>query len=275
MPRPLRLLSYLSPSIPEGLFALVAETVERATGEPVALAFETRVSGPSPEDDPFTEDRADVAFVCSPSYPLLKRAGSPIEILPAAAVFADPRTEGRPVYFADVVVRSSFRAARFEDLAGSVWSYNDRFSRSGWESMVARLARMTPRRTPESFFRTLVDAGSHLRSLELVVSGAADAAAIDSNVLWLARRDRALGGALRLVESWGPMPIQPVLARSSLDPATRARIAEALCRLHESPDAARRLEEFGVRRFARIDETAYAAALELDPAIVPTPGDRS
>ena len=275
MVRPLRLLSYLSPSIPEGLFSLVAETVERATGSPVELAFETRVSGPSPGDDPFEEDRADVAFVCSPSYPLLKRAGSPVEIVPAAAVFADPRAEGRPVYFADVVVRPGFRAARFEDLAGSVWSYNDRRSRSGWAAMVARLARMTPRRTPESFFRALVDAGSHLRSLELVVSGAADAAAIDSNVLWLARRDRGIGSALRLVESWGPMPIQPVLARVSLDPATRRRIAEALWRLHETPETARRLEAFAVRRFAPIDESAYATALDLDVPIVPRPADRS
>lgn len=274
MPRPIRLLSYLSPSIPEGLFALVAEMVERATGEPVSLAFETRVSGPSPEDDPFAQDRADVAFVCSPSYPLLKRAGSPIEILPAAAVFADPRTEGRPVYFADVIVRASFRAARFEDLAGSVWSYNDRFSRSGWGSMVARLAGMTPRRTPDSYFRALVDAGSHLRSLALVVAGAADAAAIDSNVLWLARRDRSLAAAIRLVESWGPMPVQPVLARSSLDAATRRRIAEALWQLHEKPEDARRLEAFGVRRFAPIDENAYATALERDPGIVPEPRDR-
>jgi phosphonate transport system substrate-binding protein len=258
--RPLRVLSYLAPSIPAELFEVLAEELETATGSPVELSFETGVSGPSPEDDPFAAERADLAFVCAPSYVALKEAGSPVTLLPAAPVFDDPRAQGLPVYYSDVVVRSDRAAARFEDLGGAVWAYNDRRSRSGWLNMLARLAEIGHAGSPEEFFTGLVPAGSHLRSLELVAGGSADAAAIDSNTLRLVRRrEPAQTARLRVLESWGPMPIQPVLAGTALPHPLRQRIAEALLRLGERPAARERLGEFGLRGFAPVEEATYAS----------------
>ncbi len=258
--KPLRVLSYLAPSIPEQLFELVAEELRAATGAPVELAFETRVSGPSPEDDPFAADRADLAFVCAPSYPALRASGSPVVLLPAAPVFDDPRAEGRPVYYSDVVVRRDRSAARFEDLAGAVWAYNDRRSRSGWLNMLARLAGIGHAGDPEEFFTGLLPAGSHLRSLELVAGGSADAAAIDSNTLRLVgRREPEKAARLRVLESWGPMPIQPVLAGTALPEPLRDRIVGALLRLGENPAARERLAEFGLLGFAPVEEATYAS----------------
>jgi phosphonate transport system substrate-binding protein len=256
----LRLLSYLAPSIPEELFELVAAELRAATRMPVDLAFETRVSGPSAEDDPFAAGRADLAFVCAPSYPALRESGSPVVLLPAAPVFDDPRAEGRPVYYSDVVVRSAHPASRFEDLNGAVWSYNDRRSRSGWFNMLARLAQIGHPGPPEGFFAALVPAGSHRRSLELVAGGAADAAAIDSNTLRLAvRREPESVSGLRVLESWGPMPIQPVLAAAALPERLRRRIAQTLLGLAEGPIARARLSEFGLRGFAPVEEATYAS----------------
>src|SRR6266542_2671460 len=78
------------------------------------------------------------------------------------------------------------------ELAFESRSFNDRNSRSGWFAMLERIA---PRR-PEEFFSEVIAAGSHLRSLELVASGAAGAAAVDSNVLRMHARPE-----LRVVES--------------------------------------------------------------------------
>jgi phosphonate transport system substrate-binding protein len=257
--RPLRLLSYLSPSIPAGLFELLSRELGRRLELPVTIDFETRVSGPDPGSDPFASDRADVAFACAPSYPLLKRSGSPVVLLPAAPVFADPRAEGRPVYFSDVMVRAGHGARRFEELAGAVWSYNDRLSRSGWQRMLERLAEIGHAHGPETFFSGLVQSGSHLRSLELLAEGRADAAAIDSNTLWLARRrEPSFSRKLRAIESWGPMPIQPVLLREGLEPELRDRLARALLDIHLEPGLARKMEQFGLRRFAPVDEASYA-----------------
>jgi ABC-type phosphate/phosphonate transport system substrate-binding protein len=254
---PLRLLSYLAPSLPEGLFELLAEAIAAATGQRVTVDFETSVSGPVPETDPFASGRADAAFVCGPSYALLRSAGVPVEIVPAAPVFDDPRNHGRPAYFSDVVVRRAHPARALEDLRGAVWTYNDRQSLSGWHRMLARLDGLGLG-APEHFFSRLVASGAHVRSIEMVSGGEADVSAVDSNVLLLARRrDAGLDGRLRVLESWGPSAIQPVLVRSALDPVLKASIADTLLALHRDTKMASRLGAFGVLRFASVDEATY------------------
>ena len=236
----IRLISYLAPSIPAEFFTLVARHIESATGVPTSVSFERAISGPlAGDDDPFADGRADVGFVCAPSVRFL---GSEIVVLPSP-VPSDPRANDRPVYFADVVVRASSNAQRFEDLSGGTWAYNDPNSKSGWFSMLERAGG-------SHFFAHCVQSGSHLRSLEMVAGGEADAAVIDSNVLRLNRRDD-----LRVIESWGPFPIQPVIVRSGLDDAMRRGIAEALMTMHERHGES--LAAFGFARFAEADPSAY------------------
>jgi len=227
----LRLISYLAPSIPAALF----ETIARHVG--AELVFEETISGPQPGDDePFTRGDADIGFVCAPSYRVLRES---VELLPAL-VPSDPRANGQPVYFADVVVREDSHVRTFEQLHDLRWAYNDRNSRSGWFSMIERAGSL-------EFFSELLHSGSHLRSLELVSSGAADAAAIDSNVLALHPRND-----LRTLESWGPFPIQPSVIRRALPEEQKRRIAEALLAIKREE-----LEPFGFVSFAPIDERVY------------------
>ena len=244
----LRILTYLAPSIPEELFALVGRHIEEAAGVATAVDFETRISGPlDGDDDPFADGRVDIGFVCAPSFRWL-RARSAVELLPLP-VPVDRRAAGRPVYFADVVVRASSAARVFDDLRGGTWSYNDRNSKSGWFSMLERAGG-------ESFFGRLVHAGSHLRSLELVLSGAADAAAIDSNTLRLQMQGNdAVREGLRVIDSWGPFPIQPVIIRSAIDAETKTRVTDALLGMHEQKGA--ELARCGIERFVIGEESAY------------------
>lgn len=256
----LRLLTYLAPSIPESFFELVAGAIEERTGLATALECETSVSGPAPDSDPFASGRADLAFVCGPSYAELKAAGSPVELLPVAPVFDDPRAAGRPVYFADLIVTSRHPARRFEELRGVAWAYNDRRSLSGWFKMVERLRAMGHTGGPETFFSRLVQSGTHLQSIALVAAGLAAAATVDSNALNLElRRKPDLARRLRVIEEWGPSPIQPLLASAHLDAEVKARVIEALLALHEKDALRRRLAAFGVIRFAPVDEAAYEA----------------
>src|ERR1051325_7978323 len=206
--QPLRIITYLSPSIPAELYALIA------------------------------------GFLAAPPFACLNARRRAVELLPLP-VPSDPRSEGRPVYFADVVVRADSPARTFAELAGARWSFNDRNSKSGWFSMLERIAP----RAPAEFFGELVASGSHLRSLELVAEGVADAAAIDSNALRANAPE-----SLRVLESWGPFPIQPAVIRAG-HPA-RERVAGALLTIHERHGAA--LATHGVSRFVAGDERVYA-----------------
>jgi len=254
----IRFLTYLAPSIPSGLFELVAAEIEARAGVAVVLDFETAVSGPTPESDPFAQDRADLAFVCGPSLALLRAAGRPVEIVAAAPVFDDPRNGGRPVYFSDVIVRRDHPAQTFLDLRDSVWTYNDRQSLSGWFRMLSRLEALGFGRDPNAFFARVVPSGSHLSSIDLVARGEADVSAVDSNTLLLSRRqDPALEERIRILESWGPSPVQPLIARSGLPAQIPARITAALLGMGESPESSRRLQKYGVLRFAPVVERDY------------------
>lgn len=228
----MKLISYLAPSIPADFFRLIADDLG------ASIEFDESISGPLPGDDePFTTGRVDVGFVCSPTYRWLRPK---VTLLPLP-VPVDARANGRPVYFADVVVRAEMNATSLDDLRGKTWAYNDRNSRSGWFSMLERCG--------EGFFSDLVASGSHLRSLEMVRDGVVDAAAIDSNVLLL---DGAAG--LRVIDTWGPFAIQPAIIRATVDAVEKTRIATALLTLHERHD----LSRFGYQRFVEPDESLYA-----------------
>lgn len=254
----LRALTYLAPGIPLGFFETLTEYLAGALDCEIHLDVESRTSGPMRgDDDPFAGGRADLGFLCSPSYLYLRaRARPSVELVPAGFVFRDRRNGGEPTYFSDVVVRSDHPAREFADLAGAAWGYNDACSLSGYFSTLRKLSELD---LGTDFFRAQIQTGSHFRSIQAVLERSVDAAAIDSTVLAGALRQRPeLAGRLRVLDSWGPFPVQPVVVRSELGSPWAARIAEALLALEGAAAPVERLASFGLDRCAPIDDAAYA-----------------
>ncbi|MBA2344920.1 MAG: PhnD/SsuA/transferrin family substrate-binding protein [Rubrobacter sp.] len=260
--RQLRFITYLSPSIPLALFEAVTDLARRALGSTrVSLVSETRVSGPEKGGyDPFSDGKADVGFLCSPSFAWLRGlARPPVELLGAAPVFEDGRARGRPVYFCDVVARRDGPVRSFGDLEGRSWAYNDACSLSGYHSLLGKLAEMGAN---GRFFGSLVHSGSHLKSLEAILCGEVDAAAIDSNVLgMLLREDPALRQSLRVIQTWGPFPIQPVVVRSALRQDLKERLRARLLEADSDPCFRDAVSRFGLRRFVPVSHADYSTGL--------------
>jgi phosphonate transport system substrate-binding protein len=260
--RPLRVITYLAPSIPERFFRVIADHLGERLGCGAELIVEGRTSGPLLGDDPFQRGEADVGFMCAPSLLILSANRNPsVELIPVAPVWADERANGRPVYFSDVVVRADANIESFEELRGRTWAYNDDRSLSGWHSALQRL-----REFPDGsgFFSKTIASGSHLESLRLVTEGLVDGAAIDSNVLIMERaRHPELRPRLRVIESWGPWPIQPAVVRAALPDEIKSRIAEHLVDLHAGAAAAA-LDGIPFERFAPITYDDYLSS----PAVV-------
>ncbi|MFT5050671.1 MAG: phosphonate transport system substrate-binding protein [Chlamydiales bacterium] len=251
----LRALTYLAPGIPREFFELVTAHLSAALGLQIQLDADCRSSGPMHGDpDPFAEGRADIGFLCSPSYLYLQGQKRPsVELVPAGFVFADARHAGEPLYFSEVVVRKDHHAQCFSDLDGAVWGYNDECSLSGYFSTLQELAT---RGRDKGFFGRWVKTGSHLTSIESTLAGSIDGAAIDSVALSILMRERPdLRERLRIVESFGPFPIQPVVLGSGLARSLKQCIAHALLEL--GPDMSTRLSRFGLERCLPIDDRAY------------------
>jgi phosphonate transport system substrate-binding protein len=231
LPEELRFVTYLSPGIPSAFFEAVVNHLQRALGQRASLSVQTQVSGPMRGgDDPFSKRETDVGFLCSPSFFWLRELERPlVELLLAAPVFSDGRTQGQPVYFSEVVVYREIPTRSFLDLRGSSWVYNDPCSLSGYYSLLKKLAEVEE---DERYFDRVCCSGSHLESMGMICRGEADAAAIDSNVLRIKLKSSPeLGEQLRVVESWGPFPIQPVVIRADLQPELKERLSAALLAL--------------------------------------------
>lgn len=265
----LRLLTYLCPGLPLALFEALAGHLERALpGYAVALSSEERVSGPEKgAHDPFTSGDADVGFMCAPSYLWLReREPPPVQLLGVAPVFGGERNGGRPVYFFDVMVPRDSPVRSFSDLQGCVWSYNDTCSLSGYRGLLARLGSLDQ---DTGFFGRMLRSGSHLASIGLLLDGRADAASIDSNVLGiLMERRPSLRDELRVVESWGPYPVQPVVVRAGLDPNLRRALRTSLLDTGADPLTRRVLAAFGLLHFAAVGDEDYAPERLSPPTVV-------
>ncbi|MCA8921311.1 MAG: PhnD/SsuA/transferrin family substrate-binding protein [Planctomycetes bacterium] len=260
----LRFVTYLAPSIPEAFHRALAAHLSRALGVGAALEVDARRSGPQPGDDPFSRGQADVGFMCAPCYLELRgHARPPVELL-AAPVYADPRNRGRAVYFSEVVVGRDADFADFADAAArGRWTYNDSGSLSGYHS-VLRAARAAG--VDREVFADAVHAGSHLRALQVVAGGDADAAAIDANVLALL--PAAYAGALdalRVLATLGPHPVQPAVVRADLPPDLKARLRELLLGLADDPQGRDLLAPYGVERFVPVDDSDYACLESSGP----------
>jgi phosphonate transport system substrate-binding protein len=244
---PLRFATFLAPNMVP-VYRLLAERIGRRLGRPVEL-----VVGRS--FDQFERGEADLGVICGLPYVwLAARRPPPVEPL-AAPVLAGARYGGRPVYYSDVIVGLDSPITRLEELEGRSWAYNEPASHSGHTVTLHSLVAMGAR---PGFLGPVIEAGFHQRAIRLVHNGSVDAAAIDSQVLAIELRDHPrLADGLRVVGTFGPSTIQPVVAASRLPAPLKHEVRELLITLADDP-AARPVLDYGlIDRFDPIGDAAY------------------
>jgi phosphonate transport system substrate-binding protein len=174
-----------------------------------------------------------IGWMCGyPYVQMMAQPDPPLELL-VLPVLAGPRYQNQPVYFSDVVVRRDSSFVRFEDLHGGRWAYNEVGSQSGYHIVRYKLAQLGQ---SGDFFGKMVASGAHQRSLQMVLAGEVDGAAIDSTVWESALRDEpALADQLRSIEALGPSPIPPWVIHKSVPVPLRQSIRQALTQMHLNP----------------------------------------
>jgi phosphonate transport system substrate-binding protein len=244
--RTLRFVSFLAPNMLP-VYAAVARHVGARLGRPAEL----RAGGSYDE----LADPPEVAFLCGLPYVEHTRRAAPAVEPVAAPVLRGERYGGRPVYFSDVIVRRDGPLRSFADLRGQSWSYNEPHSQSGYGITRWHLLRLGE---TAGYFGAVVEAGFHERSIRLVCSGAVAASAVDSQVLAVALRDHPeLAASLRVIDSLGPSPIQPVVVARRLPAALKEDVRAALVEMAGDAEARRRLAAGFVERFVPADDATY------------------
>jgi phosphonate transport system substrate-binding protein len=243
----LRFASFLSPAL-YPTYERIVEYVAHTTG--IAATLET---GEAIED--LLEGRLAGGFVCGLVYVHLARHARGSVELSAAPVLLGERYRGQAHYFSDIVIRRDSHFTNFADLAGCTWAYNEVASHSGYNLVYYNLVQ---RGLSPTYFGSWRASGSHARSLEMVVQGEADAAAIDSHVLAALLRDEPeLREHIRSVGAFGPSAVPPIVVSTSLSADVRVAIRAALLRMGDEPDGARYLQDGCIERFVAVENKHY------------------
>jgi phosphonate transport system substrate-binding protein len=216
----LELVSLLAPNA-DGFYDALADWLGQATG--LAIGFRSRLA--LSEREALVAGGGPVLVAMCGGLFARRGAADGLEAI-AAPIFAGKRYGGRPVFYSDLVVSRRSSAASLADLRDQVFAFNGTDSLSGFDVVRDRLRALGG---PTKFFRAEILSGSHQASLDMVASGLADVAAIDSAVLELEiERRPLLGRVVRVAASFGPMPSHPIAIRSSISAETKALVAGAL-----------------------------------------------
>ena len=209
----------------------------------------------------FDAGQIDVAWICGAPY--VQKVAQPdtnLELL-VAPVMAHPRYEDKPVYFSDVVVHRDSPYARWEDLRGRDWVYNEPHSHSGYHVVCYALAQRGQNR---HFFGRVWASGSHQKSLRLILNRQVHASAIDSTVLeMVCAQDPAIGSQIRVIDTLGPSPMPPWCIGRHVPPELRRQVRQLLLRLPEDESGQTLLARHRFNRFAAVTDQTYDAIRQM------------
>jgi phosphonate transport system substrate-binding protein len=194
-----------------GFYRAFCDAVERALS--VSITLQQAENDPL-DDLPLVSGQIDLAFICGLPLVRFNRRESVSLTAIAAPVPVDPCNGGKPIYFADFIVKTNSHYHTLKDLIGSRFAYNDSGSNSGYH--LPRYFLYT-QGFPYSFFGQQVATGAHQHSIQWVIEGKADCAAIDSTVLAQFCRDLPEQATqIRVIASTDGCPIPPLVVSAAL-----------------------------------------------------------
>ena len=206
--------------------------------------------------------QAQIGWICGlPYVKKVDKEPSSIELV-AAPVMQKPRYQQKPIYYSDVIVHRDSDFQSFGDLRGATWAYNEPHSQSGYNITRYHLARLGE---IKGFFGQVIEAGSHLRAIEMVLDREIDASAIDSTVLEFEMLERPhLKAELRVVEILGPSPIPPWVVTKNVPLEIREEIREVFLRMHEYPEGRIILEHGLMVKMVQVYDRDYDPIREME-----------
>jgi ABC-type phosphate/phosphonate transport system substrate-binding protein len=198
--------------------------------------------------------REDLGAVMMCGLPFSRRA-APATVV-AAPVPSPARYQGYPVYFTDIAVRGESTFARLEDTLGGRIGWTSPDSQSGFFALRWHLRQ---RGLDLENWREAVGGLLNPQGVAAaLLDGRIDVGPLDSYSFDLLRQeDPSLGQKLRVIATTEATPIPPLVATAPLDPATLARVRDALFAVAGEPSLAEARKRLLLERFAAAEPGDY------------------
>jgi phosphonate transport system substrate-binding protein len=233
---------------------LFCQDVAAYLGKKLALDAEYVAGIPWQERERrFDDGEIQVLWLCG--LPYVQKAQLPqaaLELL-AVPVAAGRRYQNRPIYFSDVVVHGESSFQCFVDLRRRTWAYNEPRSHSGYNIVRAHVAKLGG----GTFFSRVVESGAHMNSLQMILDGRVDGAAVDSTVLEWAWEQRPELDRLRVIATLGPSPVPPWVVSKCVPVRRRRDLRSLLLAMHCDRQGREILERGRIIRFEAANDRDY------------------
>ncbi|MFH1831793.1 MAG: hypothetical protein ABH827_03230 [bacterium] len=226
----LKLKTYLSPDIPRELYQHIINYLDHKLNITIELITETQNIGPDrTKKDPFSLNQVDIGhFHTQPYLWLSQKTPSPIELLPIGPIFNDPRIQNKPVYFVDVISKDSL-VNQFANIKSSMW------------------ATCNPQ-------------------IQNILTQNTNTHAIDSHILALHNKQSKIkthAPDVKILESWGPYPMQPLVIRKGFDTYLKTDIINALKEMHQDHQYGPKLENYLIKSFGDLSNQDFEESRNL------------
>jgi phosphonate transport system substrate-binding protein len=235
-----------------------AKVLTKLTGIPVRV---TVASDYAAVIEALRNRTADLAFVHPVGYVLASREAK-------ATIVVRNLWHGKSSFTSRIYVRKESGLKTLEDLRGKTMAFIDPASSSGYTyPMVLLIQRgLVKDRDPKSFFREVLFAGAHDAGMRALLNGHVDALASFDMAREQYLKDPADRERIVYVAETPEIPEAGIAARAGLDPATFAKVRDALLQIRAPAytDLLRRLYE--IDGFAPAQDRDYdpvRAAVEL------------
>ena len=184
--------------------------------------------------------------------------GTPLYDMPGCRL----RPDGVPTHCSFLITQAESPYFVLEHLRGKRFVMNGADSNSGMNLARRMLA---PWARDGRFFDEVTVSGSHLRSMEMVASGLADAATIDCVTFgYVAQYRPYLASRLRILAETPASPAIPFITASATPLADATRLTRALTSPLPSADLAAALQALRILRVVPPKPAAYDAVLAME-----------
>jgi phosphonate transport system substrate-binding protein len=185
--------------------------------------------------------QCDIAIVCT--YPFIR--GEKEFGMQALVV---PQVNGERTYQSVIIVPETSRAKTIFDLRGKRFASADIMSTTGW--LFPAMLLMHAGEVPDRFFGQHILTRSHDRSMQAVMDGFVDGAAVHGLVYnQMVEEDPSILQKVKILTKSGPFGIPPVVTHPNLDQKLRRAIQSVLLNMHEDPQGKTILKKLQIERF--------------------------
>lgn len=197
----------------------------------------------------------ELAFVCSLAY-VEAKADFGMELLVV------PQVRRESTYYSYLIVPADSRAASLADLKGKVFAFSDPLSNSGRLAPTYQLSLMNKK--PETYFRNYIFTYNHDYSIQAVADKLVDGAAVDGLIYdYFKTINSPTVKKTRVVSSWGPYGIPPVVVNPGLDAPLKDDLKTLFLNIDSDDEGRSILDSLMIDRFVPASDAAYDSVREM------------